>query len=127
MIHNVFLPSNPVPLHRMQGSPSDALPVPKHLLQIFSPVKELCPFPPQTIHVTLAPSGFFPVPEQKTHFLKGCSISMVPVPLHTRQKDIGPSNSKKSFPFPLQYGHVIFVPIDFQIIVWAWENINFQL
>jgi hypothetical protein len=69
MTHKLFLSLNPVPLHRVQGSPSDALPVPVHLLQIISPVLELLPLPPQTMQVTLAPSGFFPVPEQKTHSL----------------------------------------------------------
>jgi hypothetical protein len=69
MTHKIFLSLNPVPLQRVQGSPSEALPVPAHLLQIISPVLELLPLPPQTMQVTLAPSGFFPVPEQKTHSL----------------------------------------------------------
>jgi hypothetical protein len=59
------------------------------------------------MHGTLAPSGFTPVPEQNTQFTAGSFTSTFPFPLQTWQLDISESNSKGSFPVPLQYAHVI--------------------
>jgi hypothetical protein len=67
----------------------------------------LNPLPPQTMHGTLAPSGFLPEPEQKTHFLTGSSSSTLPVPLQTRQSDRGESKLKGSFPVPVQNAQLI--------------------
>jgi hypothetical protein len=57
------------------------------------------------MHGTLAPRGFLPVPEQKTHSTVGSSTSTFPVPLQTWQPDIAESKSKGSFPVPLQNAH----------------------
>jgi len=96
----------------VQGNPSLDRPVAEQAGQILSPVIEgVFPFPPHTIHGTLAPNGFIPVPEQKTHFRPGSSTSTMPDPLHTKQNDDLASNSKQSFPVPLQYEHLIFVVI----------------
>jgi len=59
------------------------------------------------MHGTLAPSGFLPVPEQKTHFFAGPAISTCPVPLQTRHSDNGESKSKGSLPFPPQNAHLV--------------------
>jgi len=59
----------------------------------------------------LAPSGFFPVPEQKTHFFKGFSSSIFPVPLQTTQLERGESKLKGSCPFPLQNAHLMMFDI----------------
>jgi hypothetical protein len=59
------------------------------------------------MHATRAPIGFLPVPEQNKHFFTGKSISTIPVELQTRQCDRGESNSKGSFPVPLQNAQVI--------------------
>jgi len=60
------------------------------------------------MHETLAPNGFFPVPEQNTHFFKGSSTSTIPLPLQTRHSDIGESKSNGSLPLPPQNVHLIF-------------------
>jgi len=67
------------------------------------------------MHGTLDPSGFLPVPEQKTHFFMGSSTSTRPVPLQTRQCDIGESKSKGSFPVPLQNTHLIIFAMIFSV------------
>jgi len=59
------------------------------------------------MHGTLAPSGFLPVPEQKTQDIAGSSTSTCPLPLQTWQPDIEESKSKGSFPIPLQNAHLI--------------------
>jgi hypothetical protein len=74
----------------------------------------LFPLPLQTIHATLAPSGFLPEPPQKTHFFAGVSISTSPLPLQTKQSDIGDNSSNGSFPVPLQNAHLIF----FDMAMW---------
>jgi len=51
------------------------------------------PFPPHTIQVTLAPSGFLPVPEQKTQAIAGSVTSTCPVPSQTWQDDIAESKA----------------------------------
>jgi len=95
----------------MQGSPSAALPVPLHFSHITSLVIELLPLPLQTIQGTFAPSGFFPVPEQKTHSLNGSSISTTPNPLHTWHCENFESKLNGSFPVPRQKGQLISVLI----------------
>ena len=97
----------PFPPQRVHGRPSPDLPLPLHWVHLVSPSKWLLPLPPHTIQGTLAPSGFFPEPEQKTHFFSGCTISVFPVPLQTIQADIGESKSKGSFPLPLQNAHLM--------------------
>ncbi len=112
----------------MQGNPSPERPVAEQAGQILLPTERVLPFPPHTIHGTLAPNGFIPVPEQKIHFRPGSSTSTTPVPLHTRQNDDLASNSKQSFPVPLQYAHLIFVPIITRwIYVWILGNRRFQV
>jgi len=115
-------------LHLVQGSPSLDRPVAEQAGQILSPSFEgVLPFPPHTIHETLDPSGFIPVPEQKTHFRPGSSTSTIPVPLHTKQNDDFASNSKQSFPVPLQYAHIIFIPIITTFYLWFLGNRHGQL
>jgi hypothetical protein len=72
----------------------------------------------QTIHEILAPNGFLPVPLQKGHFFKGSSTSTIPLPLQTRQSDIGDSKSNGSLPFPPQNAHFItFDMVRFELMV----------
>lgn len=97
----------PFPPQRVQGRPSVAFPVPKHRAHCTVFSKRFIPFPAHTMQGTLAPSGFFPVPEQKTHFFAGSSTITLPVPLQTRQFEIGESKSKGSFPVPLQNAQLI--------------------
>jgi hypothetical protein len=66
------------------------------------------PFPLHTMHETLAPSGFLPDPAQNTHFFRGSSTSIIPLPLQTRHSDIGESKSNGSLPLPSQNVHFIF-------------------
>jgi hypothetical protein len=74
----------------------------------------LFPLPLQTIQATLAPNGFLPEPPQKTHFFSGVSISTSPLPLQTRQSDMGDNSSNGSFPVPLQNAHLII----FDMAMW---------
>ena len=70
------------------------------------------------MQATLAPSGFLPVPEQKTHFFMGSSTSTCPVPLQTRQCEMGESKSKGSVPVPLQKAQLIvfvMVLVDYRV------------
>lgn len=93
---------NPTPPQRVQGRPSPDFPVPLHCLQgVLISVWRL-PFPPQTIHGTLAPKGFLPDPAQNLHFIKGSSTSTTPVPLQTKQCEIVESRLYGSLPEPLQ-------------------------
>jgi len=63
------------------------------------------------MHGILAPSGFFPVPEQKRHFFDGFTSSTFPVPLQTTQSDSEESKLNGSWPFPLQNAHLMMFDI----------------
>ncbi len=79
--------------------------------------------PLHTIQATLAPSGFFPVPPQKTHFFAGVSISTCPLPLQTRQSDIGDKSSNGSLPVPRQKVQLIFFDMAmFGLVVMCWKT-----
>jgi hypothetical protein len=93
----------------VHGKPSLAFPVPLHDRHSAAPLKWLTPFPPQTMHATLAPNGFFPVPEQKTQALAGFGRVEYPVPLQVVHCEAAESNANGSFPLPLQNAHLVTV------------------
>lgn len=105
-----------MPLQRLQGKLSSHFPVPLHRSQIVSLSQKVLPFPRHTMHGTLAPSGFLPVPEQKTQAIAGSSTSTCPVPSQTKQPDIAESKLKGSFPIPLQYAHLIIFVMDYIVL-----------
>jgi len=80
---NINYQLKPTPLQRVQDKPSLHFPVPLHKWQIVVLSQKLLPFPLHTMHGTLAPRGFFPVPEQKTQDIAGSSTSTCPVPSQT--------------------------------------------
>jgi hypothetical protein len=99
--------AHPFPLHRGQGNPSGDFPDPMQERQTVSISQLTTPFPPQTMHESLAPSGFLPEPEQNRHFFTGSFTVTLPVPLHTRHPESSESKSYGSFPVPLQNAHLI--------------------
>ena len=114
-IINCQFPLYPLPPQRVHGRPSLDFPDPLHWIHFVLLSQWLFPFPPHTMQETLAPSGFLPVPEQKTHLFIGSLTSTRPVLLQTWQCDIGESKSKGSFPVPLQNAHLIIFAMIFSV------------